>query len=103
MTGNFVELWVQLFSLCLRTVSALGSPYDYVVLCACVYCMGNTVSQHFQLKVPLPQVYVVELIESVDLCVERNIHDRKREEIEKVGTVTVSTVWTSLCLIVASL
>ena len=31
-----------------------------------------------------PKVYVVELMESIDLCVERNIHNRTRGEIEKV-------------------
>ena len=33
---------------------------------------------------PLPKVYVVELMESIDLCVERNIHNRTQDEIEKV-------------------
>jgi len=31
------------------------------------------------------EVYVVELMESIDLCVERNIHSRSREEIEKLA------------------
>ena len=30
------------------------------------------------------EVYVVELMESIDVCVERNVHQRTREEIEKV-------------------
>ena len=30
------------------------------------------------------QVYVVELVESVDVCLERNVHNRTKEEIEKV-------------------
>ena len=31
------------------------------------------------------EVYVVELLESIDMCVGRNVHNRSREEIEKVG------------------
>lgn len=31
------------------------------------------------------QVYVAELIESIDLCVHRNVHNRTKAEIEKVG------------------
>lgn len=30
------------------------------------------------------EVYIVELMESIDVCVERNVHQRTREEIEKV-------------------
>ena len=32
----------------------------------------------------LTQVYVVELVESVDVCLERNVHNRTKEEMEKV-------------------
>ena len=28
--------------------------------------------------------YIIDLMEDIDLCVERNIHERKRDEIEKV-------------------
>ena len=38
------------------------------------------------------QVYVIELIESIDLCVERNIHHRTREEIQKVVTCASAVV-----------
>ena len=30
------------------------------------------------------QVYVVDLLEDIDVCVERNVHNRSRNEIEKV-------------------
>ncbi len=43
-------------------------------------------ADHFPL-----QVYIAELDESVDVCVERNTHNRTKEEIEKVRTCTYKT------------
>ena len=35
------------------------------------------------------EVYIVELIDSVDICVARNIHHRSREDIDKVHVLTI--------------
>ena len=51
-----------------RKAISLDMRHRTVCVCVCV-CV---------------QVYVVELIESVEVCVEKNVHKRTKEEIEKV-------------------
>ena len=47
------------------------------------------------------EVYIVELIDSVDICVARNIHKRSRQDIEKVRIIITqygSTVYIGMAI-----
>ena len=46
-------------------------------------------------------VYVVELIDSVEICVARNIHKRTQEDIEKVCTCIpgVQCIYMCVCIL----
>ena len=38
------------------------------------------------------EVYIVELIDSIDICVARNIHNRTRDDIEKARNMKCTNV-----------
>ena len=70
-------------------VAAVGVRGQTRLLSQHLPCPPSVQVHHFDRywsngKVQGFEVYVVELMESIDVCVERNVHQRTREEIEKV-------------------
>ena len=80
---------------CICVYTCMYSYVRNIHVCVCVYTymyvhLFRFVMQvhHFQRywsngKVKGFEVYIVELMENIDVCVERNVHKRTRAEIEK--------------------